>query len=509
MATNAASVGVWDLNFRTREMYIDPILKTLLGYEDHEIPNHLDEWEKKIHPEDLNKVTQQTRAYIQGMVPKFEMNYRMYHRDGSIRWFNVRGTVIKDGKNNAVRMVGTNSDITMQMELEGERENMRAQLLQAQKMEAVGTLAGGMAHDFNNLLTTIKGYSDISLANLDENNPLYKNIKQIQKSVTRASTLTNQLLLFSRKQLMLPNAININETINNMLMLLDRVIGENIQIRTDLLSDIWKIWADEGNIEQVIMNLAVNARDAMPDGGVIKIKTENVIIKKDDAYNIPESRPGQFVHLSFSDSGIGMSDEVMKHIFEPFFTTKEVGKGTGLGLSVIYGIISQHKGWLTVESQERKGSTFHMYIPASFSKPEVEPENEKIRESLNGEGETILLVEDEEGIREFLVDLLEDRGYKVVARTTVKDALLCFKKNKKDIQLVLTDVVLPDRSGLQLVEAVKKQKPDIHIILTSGYTGEKSNLNTIIKKGYRFLKKPFTVSDLLAGIARELGKVQA
>jgi PAS domain S-box-containing protein len=507
MATNAASVGVWDLDFRTRKMYIDPILKALLGYKKSEISNRIDEWEKMIHPEDFNRVSQQTRAYIQGMAPKFEMNYRMYHRDGSIRWFNVRGTVLKDARGNPSRMLGTNTDITTQMKLEAERENMRAQLLQAQKMEAVGTLAGGMAHDFNNLLTTIKGYSDISITILDDKDPIFKNLQQIQKTVVRASALTNQLLIFSRKQLMIPAAININETIKNMLMLLDRVIGENIQIQTNFQTDIWKIWADEGNIEQVIMNLTVNSRDAMPQGGNIKIKTQNIIIKEADLSRIPESRPGQFVYLTFSDSGIGMSDQIIKHVFEPFFTTKEVGKGTGLGLSVIYGIISQHKGWITVESQKGKVTTFHIYFPASFSKPEAELESEKILESLNGEGEAILLVEDEEGIREFLVELLEDRGYRVFARSTVKEALLCFKKEKDEIKLILTDVVLPDRSGLQLVETVKKQKPDIHVILTSGYTREKSNLKLILKKGYRFLKKPFTVSDLLAGIAKELGKV--
>jgi CheY-like chemotaxis protein len=255
------------------------------------------------------------------------------------------------------------------------------------------------------------------------------------------------------------------------------------------------------------MNLAVNARDAMPDGGTISIKTDNVNLKKDEIPDIPESHPGQFVHLSFADNGHGISDEIQKHIFEPFFTTKEVGKGTGLGLSVVYGIISQHKGWISVESEKEKGAIFHIYIPASFAKPEEELEKERIIETLTGDGETILLVEDEEGIREFLIDLLSNKGYKVLASSNAREALLWFKKEKDNIQVVLSDVVLPDRSGLQLVEIIKKQKPRINVILTSGYTGERTNLDAIREKGYRFLKKPFTVSELLVDIARELGKV--
>ncbi|MCK5452940.1 MAG: PAS domain S-box protein, partial [Calditrichia bacterium] len=266
MATNAGRVGVWDLDIKTGEMYIDPILKALLGYDDHEIDNYQKAWEKLIHPEDRPKVKEETSAYIQGMISNFDIQYRMVHRQGQLKWFSVRGTVLKDKNNKPYRMVGTNTDITNQVEMEQEQENMRTQLLQAQKMEAVGTLAGGMAHDFNNLLTTIKGYADISISGLKEDDVLYRNFKQIQKAVKRASALTNQLLLFSRKQLPEPASININETIKNLLILLDRVISEDVHIQTDLHPEIWKIWADEGNIEQVIMNLAVNSRDAMPQG---------------------------------------------------------------------------------------------------------------------------------------------------------------------------------------------------------------------------------------------------
>ena len=506
MATNAGRVGVWDLEIKTGEMYIDPILKALLGYDDHEIDNHQKAWEKLIHPEDRPKVKEETSAFIQGMISNFDIQYRMVHRQGQLKWFSVRGTVLKDKNNKPYRMVGTNTDITNQVEMEQEQENMRTQLLQAQKMEAVGTLAGGMAHDFNNLLTTIKGYADISISGLKEDDVLYRNFKQIQKAVKRASALTNQLLLFSRKQLPEPASININETIKNLLILLDRVISEDVHIQTDLHPEIWKIWADEGNIEQVIMNLAVNSRDAMPQGGDIKIKTENVILKEEDCISIPKSRPGQFVHLIFSDNGIGMRMDVLRHIFEPFFTTKEMGKGTGLGLSVIYGIISQHQGWINVSSTEGKGTTFELFIPASFAKPSEELETPVAQSDLQGKGELILLVEDEEGIREFIIGLLEDNNYQVLAAANFSDALQYFKKYKTKIDLIFTDVVLPDRSGLELVEEILIANPKIGIILTSGYAGDKTNWELIQAKGFRFLKKPFAVSELLYDIYRELRK---
>jgi PAS domain S-box-containing protein len=506
MATNAGRVGVWDLEIVSGEMYIDPILKVLLGYDDHEIDNQLKSWENLIHPEDRARVKEIKSAYIQGMISNFELQYRMIHREGNFKWFGVRGTVLTDKNNKPFRMVGTNTDVTTQIEMEQEQENMRTQLLQAQKMEAVGTLAGGMAHDFNNLLTTIKGYADISISGLKEDEVLYRNCKQIQKAVKRASTLTNQLLLFSRKQLPEPASININETIKNMLILLDRVISEDVHIQTELHQEIWKIWADEGNFEQVIMNLAVNSRDAMPQGGIIHIKTENVILREKDCTAIPKSRPGQFVHLIFSDNGMGMRKDVLRHIFEPFFTTKEMGKGTGLGLSVIYGIITQHQGWINVSSTERKGTTFELYIPASFAKPSEELDTPVTQSDLQGNGELILLVEDEEGIREFVIGLLEDHNYRVLAATDFNEAVQYFKKYKNKIDLIFTDVILPDRSGIELADELLKDNPKIGIILTSGYAGDKTNWELIQSKGFRFLKKPFAVSELLYDIYRELKK---
>jgi len=506
MATTAARVGVWDLDIESKRMYIDPILKALLGYDDNEIENQLQAWETLIHPDDLLKVREAIQTYIQGEISHLDIDYRMIHREGQIKWFGVRGTAIIDKTGKPYRMVGTNTDITTQKEMELEQENIRSQLLQAQKMEAIGTLAGGMAHDFNNLLTTIKGYADISLSHLQEDDVLIRNLKQILKAVNRASALTNQLLLFSRKQLPQPTSLNLNETIKNMLIMLERVIGEDIHIHTDLQLNIWKIWADEGNLEQLIMNLALNSRDAMPHGGMITIKTENIILKEKDCGNIPKSRPGQFIHIVFSDNGEGIAPDIQKHIFEPFFTTKEMGKGTGLGLSVVYGIVTQHQGWINVESEIGKGATFDIYLPASFAKPAAELDDSGSQKELKGSGELILLVEDEEGIREFIQGLLEENGYKVLAASNAKEAWQYFNKYKKKINLVFSDVVLPDRSGIEMLDDIVKERPDIGRILTSGYAGDKTNWELIQEKGYRFIKKPFAISELLHAIFRELRK---
>ena len=390
------------------------------------------------------------------------------------------------------------------MEIEKEKENMQAQLVRAQKMEAVGTLAGGMAHDFNNLLTTIKGYTDLSLMNVPEGKTLHRNLSQIQKAVLRAGEITNQLLLFSRKQPTEPTTVNLNDTVNNILLLLEKLLGEDIKVHSDLESKLWRIWADTGNMEQMIMNLALNAKDAMPYGGTISIKTENIQLDKEQCMDIPESLPGKFVKLTFKDTGEGIAQDIIQHIFEPFFTTKEIGKGTGLGLSVIYGIIKQHEGWINVSSDPNGGAKFEIYLPASFIKKVGIRKREMKLEDFQGNGEKLLLVEDEEGIRELVSGVLQEYGYIVFKAENAKEALKIFKKNQGNIDLVFCDVVLPDINGLVLVEELLKQKPNLSVLLTSGYTGDKSQWPKIQKKGYRFLKKPFSLDELLRLIHKEL-----
>ncbi|GBE36526.1 blue-light-activated protein [bacterium BMS3Bbin07] len=406
-----------------------------------------------------------------------------------------------------VESFATNVQVIMdRRQAEEEKEKMQAQLLQAQKMEAIGTLAGGVAHDFNNLLTAIRGYVDLVMMKVDESEPFYRNLKQIRNASVRAADLTRQLLLFSRKQPMEFIHLNINRTIDDLLKMLNRLIGEDIAIRTYPEPDIWMVRADPGSIEQVIMNLAGNARDTMPDGGSLTIRTENVLLDEEHCKVILEARPGRFVCLSVEDTGAGMNKKTVQHIFEPFFTTKEAGRGTGLGLSVVYGIVKQHEGWINVSSKSSLGSTFRIYLPASSVKSEDEARKADPVQKLQGSGERILLVEDEEGVRGFASEALRGSGYVVIEAVNVQEALDIFEREKGDFHLILSDVVLPDNSGLHLVDQLLSYKPDLQVLLSSGYTDQKSQWPLIREREFRFLQKPYALGDLLQAVKEVIEK---
>lgn len=406
-----------------------------------------------------------------------------------------------------VESFATNVQVIMdRRQAEEEKGEIQAQLLQAQKMEAVGTLAGGVAHDFNNLLTAIRGYVDLVMMKVDESETFYRYLKQIRNASVRAADLTRQLLLFSRKQPMEFIHLNINRTIDDLLLMLNRLIGEDIVIRTNLEPDIWMVRADTGSIEQVIMNLAGNARDAMPNGGSLTIRTENVLLDEEQSNVILEARPGKFVCLSVEDTGAGMNKKTIQHIFEPFFTTKEAGKGTGLGLSVVYGIVKQHEGWINVSSKSGLGSTFRIYLPASSVKSEDEARKAYPVQKLQGSGERILLVEDEEGVRGFASEALRGSGYVVIEAVNVQEALDIFEREKGDFHLILSDVVLPDNSGLHLVDQLLSYKPDLQVLLSSGYTDQKSQWPLIREREFRFLQKPYALGDLLQAVKEVIEK---
>jgi signal transduction histidine kinase/CheY-like chemotaxis protein len=395
-----------------------------------------------------------------------------------------------------------------QQEWEQEKEKLQAQLLQAQKMEAVGTLAGGVAHDFNNLLTAIQGYTEIALLDVEKAEPLSNNLEQIHCAAERATSLTRQLLLFSRRQPMEFAAIKVNRTIEGLSKMLKRLIGEDIVIKTDMEPDLWTIQADAGNIEQVFMNLALNARDAMPEGGILSIKTQNVTIDQEYCKVIPEARPGKFVCLSVADTGIGMDSAVLQRIFEPFFTTKEFGKGTGLGLSVVYGIVKQHEGWINVYSEPRQGSVFKVYLPSCSIELKDEAEEKISLEKIKGQGERILLVEDENAVREFTAKVLGDNGYKVFAASHAKEAVAIFQREQGKFHMIFSDIVLPDRNGLQLVDQLLKRNPKLLILLSSGYSDDKSQWPAIHEKGFRFLQKPYSIPDLLQAVKEVIEKTE-
>lgn len=386
-----------------------------------------------------------------------------------------------------------------------EQKKVEAQYRQSQKLEAIGTLAGGVAHDFNNVLTTILGYLDLTFMRIDQSNPIWKDLKEIEGASQRAARIVRQLLLFSRKQPMEKSVISLTDSINGIIKMLTRFIGEDIEIKTETASDTWPVEGDMGNIDQVLLNLAVNARDAMPRGGTLLFSTRNMEIGEDFCSLHVEAVPGKYVELTVSDTGVGMNREVMQHVFEPFFTTKEFEKGTGLGLAVIYGIVKDHKGWINLYSEPGKGTVFKIYLPAATHVAGIkQTQAEDSIKALQGNGEKILLVEDDMAIRELGLTILKKNGYQVIGAENAEKALELFAR-EGDIKILVTDVVLPGRSGLELVDELTKQAPTIKVVVCSGYPDQKSQWASIKQQNIPFVAKPYTIKDILRAVkeARE------
>jgi signal transduction histidine kinase len=376
-----------------------------------------------------------------------------------------------------------------------ERKHLEEQLVQSQKMEAVGRLAGGIAHDFNNLLTAIIGYSQLVMSRLDQSDPMRRQIEEIEKAGKRASTLTSQLLAFSRKQVLQPRVLNLNELIADIGKMLQRLIGEDVELRTNLDRGIGSVKADPGQVEQIIMNLAVNARDAMPKGGKLTIETQNVYLDEAYATEHAEVQSGPHVMMAISDTGTGMDRETQARIFEPFFTTKEKGRGTGLGLSTVYGIVKQSGGHIWIYSEVGKGTAFKIYLPRVEEMAEEMETPSPLGESLRGM-ETILLVEDEEAVRKLAVQVLRLNGYTVLEAADATEALQIYEQYEGTIHLIITDVVMPGLSGRELADRLAPFRPEMSVLYMSGYTDNAIVHHGVLDAGTAFLQKPFTPDDL-------------
>lgn len=397
-------------------------------------------------------------------------------------------------------------DVTHRHLMQEAQEALRKseeQLIQSQKLESVGRLAGGIAHDFNNMLTAINGYSDLILSRIDETNPLRQNVVEIKKAGERSTALTQQLLAFSRKQILKPEIISINQTVNDTGTLLERLIGEDISLVKILDYNVKSVEVDPSQLSQVIVNLAVNARDAMPMGGTLTIETKNIYLDDEFAKTNFDGQGGEFVMLSVSDTGIGMNEEVLQQIFEPFFTTKETGKGTGLGLATVYGFIKQSNGGITVESRQGDGTVFKIFLPcAAESSEKTKPESSK-ELSKNG-AETILLVEDEEMVRNLSREILLSCGYRVIEAANGADALKVCGKDAIKIDLLLTDVVMPEMSGRELWEKLVAKYPRLKVLFTSGYTDDMVVHSGIRNDETNFLQKPFSIDALMRKVREVL-----
>ncbi|MEO7539387.1 MAG: PAS domain-containing protein, partial [Pyrinomonadaceae bacterium] len=412
----------------------------------------------------------------------------VYKKDGTKIWTQENIRAIRDADGVFSHYEGSIEDITA-------RRSLEDQFRQSQKMEAVGVMAGGIAHDFNNLLTAINGYSDLTLRKMKADDPLRPNIEQVKDAGSRAAELTSQLLAFSRKQVLKPVVHNLNSVIETIEKMLRRIIRENVELRTVLDADLGNIKADPGQVEQVIINLAVNARDAMPDGGTLKIETENVYLDNEYVSQKLAIEPGPFVRMTVTDTGVGIDATTQQHIFEPFFTTKEVGKGTGLGLSTVYGIVKQSGGDIMVYSEPGHGTTFNIYLPRVDGGVERPKWHDNTNEPPRGT-ETILLVEDEEVVRRLVYDILTGNGYTVLEAANGKAALEICSSYDGHIDMMLTDVIMPNMSGVELKQAVVAILPEIKVMFMSGYTYDAIADRGELDVDKAFIEKPFTPDAL-------------
>jgi len=485
--------GIYRSSLEGRFLDVNPALITMLGYGSAEQVLLLDP-EKDVfaQSDEHTRLIEEFRR--SGRLDGFEVKWK--RKDGSNITVRISGRAVSNAEEPADVLEAIAEDIT-------DRRVLEDQFRQAQKMEAVGRLAGGVAHDFNNLLMVISGYAEVMLSGLEPDHALREKALAIQQASDRATTLTRQLLAFSRKQLLELKVVDVNAIVQDMERLLRPLIGENVEFSTALAPDAAHTRADAGQLEQVLMNLVVNAKDAMPGGGKLTIETQNIVMNESHRRGQTFIRPGDYVRLSVSDTGMGMDKETQSRIFEPFFTTKEKGKGTGLGLSTVYGIVKQSGGYVMVQSEEHRGSTFQIYLPRAEGV--AEKHAPPVAAAALGGTETLLLVEDEESVRQLVRDTLTAKGYRVVEAENGEAGMAAAARHDGRIDLVITDVVMPGISGRELVQKLAQIRPDAKVLYLSGYTKDAIISEGTIERGAAFLQKPFTLQTLSRKVREVLG----
>jgi PAS domain S-box-containing protein len=411
-----------------------------------------------------------------------------YDKEGNSVYIEVKSFPLKNSRGEIISAIEIHNDIT-------EKKKLEEQLRHAQKMEAVGTLAGGVAHDFNNILTAIIGYGSLLQMKMDENDPLRSNVDSILASTERAANLTQSLLAFSRKQILAPKLADMNTIVRRVEKLLARLIGEDVEIQPDLHGGPLTIKADTGQIEQVLINLATNARDAMPQGGRLTLETTSVELDNEYAKEHGYGKPGRYALLTVTDTGSGMDKKTVERIFEPFFTTKAAGKGTGLGLAIVYGIVKQHGGYINVYSESGMGSVFRVYLPLVTASVEAAKTSES--PAPQGGTETILVAEDDASVRNLTKSVLQGFGYTVIEASDGEEAIHKFMQCKEAIQLLILDVIMPKKNGREAYDEIRKINPAIKTLFTSGYTAEIIHRKGILENGANFLSKPASPRELL------------
>jgi PAS domain S-box-containing protein len=496
LALDSGKIGAWEWNVRLNRLVGSPRLHEFLGLPDGSLQDGLEALTGIIHPEDAVAFRQAVEWALESG-NDCEMEFRALRPDGETRWLYTRAKVFRDHESRPARLIGAAMDISERKQVEEDLRKGKETLLQSQKMEAIGKLAGGIAHDFNNMLTAINGYSELLLGQLNDKAALNAGLGEILRSGKRAAALTNQLLAYSRQQIMAFQVVDLNTVVEGMYGLLQRLLNEDIRHVLRLKARLPNIKADPSQMEQVVLNLALNARDAMPHGGQLSVETLAMRLGSEGFARYGGAPPGDYVCLRISDTGVGMSDAVKTHIFEPFFTTKSLGKGTGMGLSTVYGIVQQSGGYITVDTAPGKGAAFEVIFPAVNEKVEAPAAQAGPKEPEPRRQGTILIAEDEGSVRAFLRQLLSQQGYTVLSAVNGEEALDLATAYSGEINLLITDVVMPGMGGRELAERLSRERPVMRLLFISGYTDDAILHHGVLDRETAFMNKPFAPASLL------------
>ena len=499
-AATAGKVGVWEWDLSTNAMYIDPNLKELLGFRDDEIGNHLDDWGARVHPDDVEKVTKAADAHLNGDADLYEVEHRMVHKDGSIRWFLARGSAIRDADGSALRMVGSDVDITEQKLAEGERRRLEAEAgaQRAHRLESLGLLAGGIAHDFNNLLTTILGQAGMALAKLpaDEHAPVRGMVEKIEEAAMTAAELTHQLLTYAGRGQVATGPTDLNRVIEETTGLIGGSISKKVTLRCDLSESLPSIEADDAQLRRVVMNLVINASEAMEgETGTIWIRTGIATGQPLEDFLEKPSSQGPFAYLDVCDSGKGMSDDTRAKIFDPFFTTKFTGRG--LGLAAVRGIVRAHRGGIRLDTKPGGGTTIRVLFAVAAGEtpaPGYDAPEMSRRSQMRG---VVLLVDDEANVRDVVRHMLEDVGLDVVTAVSGTEAVNAFRMHRDEVRAVVLDLTMPGLDGEETLDQIRQIQSDTPVVFMSGYNDGAARWNDPENQHVAFVQKPFQQQELL------------
>ena len=492
------NVGTWEWDVQTDGLLVNERWAEIMGRTLEEIsPVTVDTWKKFTHPEDLKASNEMLERHFRGEIDYYELELRMWHKEGRWVWILDRGRVTSwspDGK--PLMVMGTHQDITERKRAEVERMRLESDLQQAQKMESVGRLAGGVAHDFNNILTVILGHVQMAIDQVEPSQEIYGDLTEIQKAAERSADLTRQLLAFARKQNIVPKVLDLSRMMEGLGPMLRRLIGESISLVWQPNGELWPVQLDPSQVDQILVNLCANARDSISGVGKIEIQLENV--RFDEAYCADHAGflAGEYIRLRVRDNGRGMDQETLGHIFEPFFTTKGIGEGTGLGLATIYGIVKQNKGFIHVQSKPGEGTEFHLYLPRYAGEEESTLAQGGAVPAVMKGSETVLLVEDEVTILDMTAKMIRQMGYAVLTASHPDEALRIAREQSGKIHLLITDVVMPEMNGRDLAENLTRLQPAVKRLFMSGYTADVIAHNGMLHTGVNFIQKPFSSQDL-------------